>query len=48
MSVAFGEKRVVVPCRDGSLTVKQLIDEATRRYKKAHSIKVPFIHVSSF
>ncbi|XP_063728244.1 uncharacterized protein LOC134855625 isoform X5 [Symsagittifera roscoffensis] len=40
VSVAFGEKRVVVPCRDGSLTVKQLIDEATRRYKKAHSIKM--------
>ncbi|XP_075255941.1 uncharacterized protein LOC142348460 isoform X5 [Convolutriloba macropyga] len=39
VSVAFGEKRVVVPCRDGTLTIRELVEEASRRYRKANSMK---------
>ncbi|XP_059613799.1 partitioning defective 3 homolog B isoform X2 [Phlebotomus argentipes] len=35
VTVSFGTCRVVVPCGNGDLLVKDLIDEAIRRYKKA-------------
>lgn len=33
--MCFGNVRVVVPCGDGDILVKDLIREATLRYKKA-------------
>lgn len=35
VTVCFGDTRILVPCGDGNLLVKELIHEATRRYKKA-------------
>ena len=35
VTVCFGDIRILVPCGDGNLFVKDLINEATRRYKKA-------------
>lgn len=35
VTVCFGSVRVVVPCGNGELLVRDLIHEATRRYKKA-------------
>lgn len=35
VTVCFGDTRILVPCGDGNLLVKDLINEATRRYKKA-------------
>lgn len=35
VTVCFGSVRVVVPCGTGELLVRDLIHEATRRYKKA-------------
>lgn len=35
VTVCFGRTRVVVPCGDGNLTVYNLIEQATMRYKKA-------------
>lgn len=35
VTVCFGNVRVVVPCGNGELFVRDLIHEATRRYKKA-------------
>ncbi|XP_055683382.1 partitioning defective 3 homolog isoform X2 [Lutzomyia longipalpis] len=35
VTVSFGTCRIVVPCGNGDLLVKDLIDEAIRRYKKA-------------
>ncbi|XP_055915372.1 partitioning defective 3 homolog isoform X2 [Eupeodes corollae] len=35
VTVCFGSVRIVVPCGSGDLLVKDLIHEATRRYKKA-------------
>lgn len=35
VTVCFGNVRVVVPCGNGELLVRDLIHEATRRYKKA-------------
>lgn len=35
VTVCFGAIRIVVPCGNGDLLVKDLINEATRRYKKA-------------
>lgn len=35
VTVCFGNVRVVVPCGTGELLVRDLINEATRRYKKA-------------
>lgn len=35
VTVCFGNVRVVVPCGTGELLVRDLIHEATRRYKKA-------------
>ncbi|TMW47372.1 hypothetical protein DOY81_007545 [Sarcophaga bullata] len=35
VTVCFGDIRILVPCGDGNLLVKDLIHEATRRYKKA-------------
>lgn len=35
VTVCFGNLRVVVPCGNGDLLVRDLIREATRRYKKA-------------
>lgn len=46
VTVCFGNVRVVVPCGTGELLVRDLIHEATRRYKKAagkvilHSFRV--------
>ena len=35
VTVCFEDVRVIVPCGDGSLLVRDLIDKATIRYKKA-------------
>jgi len=35
VTVSFGDIRVVVPCGNGELLIKDLIIEATTRYKKA-------------
>lgn len=35
VTVCFGAVRVVVPCGDGFITVRDLIRQATLRYKKA-------------
>lgn len=35
VTVCFGNVRVVVPCGDGDILVRDLIREATLRYKKA-------------
>lgn len=35
VTVCFGKIRVVVPCGTGELLVRDLKDEAIRRYKKA-------------
>lgn len=35
VTVCFGTVRVVVPCGTGDLLVRDLIHEATRRFKKA-------------
>lgn len=35
VTVCFGKVRVVVPCGTGELLVRDLKDEAIRRYKKA-------------
>lgn len=35
VTVCFRNVRVVVPCGTGELLVRDLIHEATRRYKKA-------------
>lgn len=47
VTVCFGNVRVVVPCRDGELLVRELIHEATRRYKKAAG-KVRLIIIRKF
>jgi len=35
LTVCFGQVKVIVPCGDGDLTVKELIEKATSRYVKA-------------
>lgn len=35
VTVCFGAVRVVVPCGNGELLVKDLVQESIRRYKKA-------------
>lgn len=40
--MCFGNVRVVVPCGDGDILVRDLIREATLRYKKAIG-KVSFV-----
>ncbi|EDW00063.1 GH12055 [Drosophila grimshawi] len=35
VTVCFGDLRILVPCGPGELLVRDLISEATRRYKKA-------------
>jgi partitioning defective protein 3 len=35
VTVCFGSVRVVVPCGDGEILVRDLIRQATLRYKKA-------------
>lgn len=35
LTVCFGQVKVIVPCGDGDLTVKDLIEKATSRYIKA-------------
>lgn len=35
VTVCFGIVRVVVPCGDGKILVRDLISESIRRYKKA-------------
>ncbi|TDG42306.1 hypothetical protein AWZ03_011260 [Drosophila navojoa] len=35
VTVCFGDVRILVPCGTGELLVRDLISEATRRYKKA-------------
>ena len=43
LTVCFGQVKVIVPCGDGVLTVKELIAKATARYVKA-SLQVCFYH----
>lgn len=45
VTVCFGSVRVVVPCGDGDILVKDLIKQATVRYKKA-SGKVKMLPLS--
>lgn len=47
VTVCFGNVRVVVPCGNGELLVRDLIHEATRRYKKAAG-KVNFMTVRKY
>lgn len=47
VTVCFGNVRVVVPCGNGDLLVRELIHEATRRYKKATG-KVTIFNISLF
>lgn len=35
VTVCFGPVRVVVPCGNGAMLVRDLIHESIRRYKKA-------------
>lgn len=35
VTVCFGRTRVVVPCGDGNVEVRSLIERAAMRYKKA-------------
>ena len=35
LTVCFGQVKVIVPCGDGDLTVRELIGKATSRYVKA-------------
>lgn len=42
VTVCFGNVRVVVPCGDGDILVRDLIREATLRYRKATG-KVSFV-----
>lgn len=35
VTVCFGNVRVVVPCGDGDFQIRELIDKAVTRYKKA-------------
>uniref|UniRef100_A0A8C8DHQ0 Par3/HAL N-terminal domain-containing protein n=1 Tax=Oryzias sinensis TaxID=183150 RepID=A0A8C8DHQ0_9TELE len=35
VTVCFGRTRVVVPCGDGNIKVRALIQQAVMRYKKA-------------
>lgn len=35
VTVCFGSVRVVVPCGEGDILVRELIHKATTRYKKA-------------
>lgn len=44
VTVCFGKIRVVVPCGTGELLVRDLKDEAIRRYKKAAG-KVSFFFI---
>lgn len=44
--MCFGNVRVVVPCGDGDILVRDLIREATLRYKKATG-KVSFVCIES-
>lgn len=43
VTVCFGDVRILVPCGSGELLVRDLISEATRRYKKAAG-KVSSVH----
>lgn len=43
VTVCFGDVRILVPCGSGELLVRDLISEATRRYKKAAG-KVSNVH----
>ncbi|KAE8738287.1 hypothetical protein FOCC_FOCC016232 [Frankliniella occidentalis] len=40
VTVCFGPVRVVVPCGDGDILVKDLVKQATVRYKKASGKEV--------
>ena len=46
LTVCFGNVKVIVPCGEGDLTVKDLIDKATWRYIKA-SLEVGCISLSN-
>lgn len=48
VTVCFGDTRILVPCGDGNLLVKDLINEATRRYKKAAGKVNKIINVISY
>ena len=44
LTVCYGHVKVIVPCGEGGLTVKDLIDKATSRYRKATN-KVRFMQL---
>lgn len=48
VTVCFGNVRVVVPCGSGDLLVRDLIHEATRRYKKASGKVSKHFHFVKF
>uniref|UniRef100_A0A336L3J2 CSON002502 protein n=1 Tax=Culicoides sonorensis TaxID=179676 RepID=A0A336L3J2_CULSO len=43
ITVCFGPVRVVVPCGNGEMLVRELVHESIRRYKKA-SGKIPSLN----
>ena len=48
VTVSFDEKRVVVPCDNGEITIRELINRATIRYKKVFGFpEILSISVSS-
>lgn len=46
VTVKFGTTGVVVPCRDG-WKVRELIDQATQRYKKIVEQVTSYLHNTS-
>lgn len=49
VTVCFGNVRVVVPCGDGELLVRDLIREATLRYKKATGkVTLTYLNITYF
>ena len=50
VTVCFGRVKVLVPCGDGSLLVREVIEKAITRYKKAVgkvSIALNFVHMNN-
>lgn len=40
VTVSFGDTKVVVPCGDGNMPVRDLIDKAMHRYRKSASAAI--------
>ena len=46
VTVCFGPVSVVVPCGNGDILVRDLINQAVTRYRKASNKVLPMIHLS--